>query len=161
MKRYFCPTLPRIRRSYSSFNAPYQLYVYGPDPLSSPVIGPLLFCHIDHDAIAKAGDRFDLRSESSVAFSRLDSRTRCRVGHCFWSSYPGEWSPGTDRDLDRMGDLNQEYYLAVLVARGNRTVCQSGALRAELLPIYGHSVVGWTLSDGCRIWLEARNGKGA
>jgi len=50
-----------------------------------------------------------------------------------------------------MGDLNQEYYLAVLVAPGNRTVYQSGAVRAELLPVYGYSVVGWALSGGCGI----------
>jgi hypothetical protein len=47
--------------------------VYGPTPVSCPVIGPLLSGHIDHDAIAKAGnadDRDELRSESSVALSR-------------------------------------------------------------------------------------------
>ena len=45
----------------------------GPDPFSCPVVGPLLSCHIDHDVIAKtgdAGDRNELRSESSIALSR-------------------------------------------------------------------------------------------
>ena len=60
------------------------IVLYGPNPFSRSVIGPILYCHFDHDAIAKegdAGDRYELHSESSVAVSRRDSRTCCRVGH--------------------------------------------------------------------------------
>jgi hypothetical protein len=52
---------------------PAIIVLYGPNPFSCPVIGPLLYCHIGHDAIAKTGDvgdRYELRSESSVALSR-------------------------------------------------------------------------------------------
>jgi hypothetical protein len=40
------------------------IVVNGPDPFSCPLIGPLLSCHFDHDAIAEtgdAGDRYELR----------------------------------------------------------------------------------------------------
>ena len=50
-----------------------------------------------------------------------------------------------------MVDTNQKHYPAVLVARSNRAVYQSDRVRAEILPVYSYSVVGWALSDGCRI----------
>jgi hypothetical protein len=65
----------------------------GPDPFSSPVVGPLLSCHIDHDVIAKtgdAGDRNELRSESSIALSveilGLAAGLAIVLGHNIWSS---------------------------------------------------------------------------